>query len=78
MNKKTVAVEDGLTEIKETLQKEGYKVVTPSQAQSAAVIVTTGLDNNVMNMQDITTKAPVVNASGKTTQEVFKEIKQFT
>lgn len=76
--KKIVAVEEGLTPVKEYLSSKGYDVVTASQnnLDSCAAIVVTGLDSNVMGIEDTTTKAPVIRAHGMSPEEVYKAVEQ--
>lgn len=68
---RTIAVEDGLTPVKEFLQEKGYQVVSIRQGKNADAAIITGMDDNMMNMQDIVVDAPVVNAQGMTPQEVL-------
>lgn len=75
--KKRVAVEGSLTGIKSFLKNEGFEVVSPGQGQQVDAIITTGLDNNVMDMQDITTKAAVIDASGKTAEEILQRLQEI-
>lgn len=73
-----IAVEEGISNaVMDTLKKQGYEIVSPYRGQNVDVIITTGLDNNVMNMQDISTKAPVIDASGKTPEEILKRVKEL-
>lgn len=62
---KRVTVEEGLTGVKDLLEEEGYEVVSPGRSQGVMAVVCTGLDNNSMNMQDINTEVPVIDAAGK-------------
>lgn len=73
---KTIAVEDSLTGVRDLLEKNGYDVVGLSRQRDADVIVVTGLDNNVMNMQDRTTNVPVIDATGKTPEEILANLRQ--
>jgi len=71
-----VAVDQGLpTELGEALKKEGYEVISPYRGQDVDAIITTGLDNNVMGMQDIKDTAPVINASGKSPGEIIERLR---
>ncbi|MDK2888600.1 Uncharacterised protein family (UPF0180) [Desulfofundulus australicus DSM 11792] len=76
MNKK-VAVEESLTGLKELLEEEGYTVVSPGSQEEVLAMVVTGLDNNTMNMQDINTRAPVIEMAGKTPEQVLARIKEL-
>lgn len=74
---KTIAVEDSLTGVRELLEKNGYAVVGLSRQRDADAIVVTGLDNNALNIQGRTTKAPVIDATGKTPEEILISLRQY-
>ncbi len=73
--KKKIAVDESLFNVKKKLSEEGYDVVNAMNYEMADALVVTGMDNNMMNMQETDTKAPVIDASGKTTNEIYSEIK---
>lgn len=72
---KLVAVENNLGGIESILEKEGYHVVKPG-SKFADAYVLSGMDNNVMNMQDIISDAKVIDARGKTPEEVLEELRK--
>ncbi|RKO65525.1 YkuS family protein [Desulfofundulus salinus] len=74
---KKIAVEENLTGLRELLREQGYTVVNPGNSENVLAIVVTGLDNNTMNMQDITTKVPVIDAAGKTPDQILSRIKEL-
>jgi len=69
-----VAVDDDLSGIKDRLRQEGYQVVEMDQAAAADVVVTSGLDKNVMGYHDIVTRGRIVEARGRTPEEVVREV----
>jgi hypothetical protein len=73
-----VAVERTLTDISKMLRDNGYDVVELGNWQNMVdAVVITGLDANFLNDQSKTiTGAPVINADGMTTQEVFHAVHQ--
>jgi len=74
--KKIVAVEEGLSSsIKSALVKEGYTVVKPGADGKIDATVITGIDDNVMGMQDITGKSVVIEATGKTADQILRDLK---
>lgn len=74
--KKIIAVEEGLSKsIKETVEKEGYTVVRPGSAAKVDATIISGMDDNIMGMQDIFGKSPVIDAAGKTAEQVLDELK---
>lgn len=74
---KKIAVEENLTGLRELLRKQGYTVVNPGGDENVLAVVVTGLDNNTMNMQDITTKVPVIDAAGKTPDQILARIREL-
>lgn len=76
---KTIAVEDNLTPVKSFLAARGCRIVDVEEAKSRQVdaVVLSGSDRNLMGMQDIIVAAPVINASGKTPQEVWEDIQRY-
>lgn len=73
---KVIAVQEGLSgSIKSALEKEGYKVVKPGTAGNIDAAIVTGMDANVMGMQDITDKSAVIDTSGKTADQILIDLK---
>lgn len=77
MQNSKIAVEDQLTNVKKMLEERGYTVVSPKNAGDVTAVVVTGMDNNLMNMQNITTKAPVIDATGKDLYEILSLIREL-
>jgi len=74
-----IAVEDGLSNVKEALRAEGYKVTSlaPGQMQGVGAVVVTGLSSNFMGIHDTNgNQFPVIDASGKTVDEVIRQVKE--
>lgn len=71
-----VAVEHSLTDISKMLRDNGFDVVELGNwQQQVDAVVITGLDENIMGIQSKSiTGAPVINADGMTTMEVFHEV----
>jgi hypothetical protein len=59
------------------LQEKGYTVVNTAAGQDVMAVVVSGADNNLMNVQDATTKAPVIDASGKTPEQILSRIQKL-
>lgn len=74
-----IAVEKVLNNIADVLETEGYDVVSLENAdfESVDAIVVSGADINLMNMQDVATNVPVINASGKTANEILVELENL-
>ncbi|MDP4084932.1 MAG: YkuS family protein [Bacillota bacterium] len=72
-----IGVEQSLTNVQQALREKGYDVVElkqESDAKSCDCCVVTGLDSNVMGMQDTYTKGSVIDANGLSADEVCKEV----
>ena len=71
-----IAVERILSNLAEVLEVEGYEVVflDDSNINSVDAIVVGGSDINLLNIQDAATDVPVINAAGKTFNEIIEEL----
>lgn len=76
---KTVAVEEGLTPVREYLESQGCQVVDMSNGQNqpsgASVMVVTGMDKNLMGMQSVQQNIPVISAEGLSPEDVYNRVK---
>lgn len=72
-----IAVDDNLSNVKKMLQERGYTVVSSKDAGGASAFVVDGMDNNLMDIQDITTEASVIDASGKSSYEILSLIREM-
>lgn len=76
-----IGVEESLTNVQQALQEKGYQVVTLNAEHDAAdcdCCVISGQDRNVMGMQDAITDAPVIDAHGKSAEEVIQAVEERT
>jgi Uncharacterised protein family (UPF0180) len=71
-----VAVEDSLRPVKERLRAGGYDVVSLAGGVAADVraIVVNGLDDQFLGRQDVSARVPVINADGRSAEEVASEV----
>ncbi|MFK4997844.1 YkuS family protein [Bacillus sp. N9] len=72
-----IGVEQGLTNVQQALNEKGYDVVplhNESDANGCDCCVVSGIDSNVMGMQTISIEGPVIEASGRSADEVCQEI----
>ncbi|KMY54150.1 hypothetical protein AC623_09565 [Bacillus sp. FJAT-27231] len=77
--KKRIAVEQSLTNVTQALREKGYDVVdlkTVEDLKNCSACVITGIDSNIMGMQDTFTEAPVIEANGLSADEVCREIEE--
>lgn len=74
-----IGLEETLSNLAEVLETEGYEVVilNDSNMSSVDAIILGGADINLMNMQDVVTDVPVINATGKTFNEIIKELEMM-
>ena len=74
---KRIAVEDSLINISDYLINQGCDVCSLTEEKNldrCDAVVITGEDENFMGIHDTLTKAIVIDAAGKTAQEVYEEI----
>ncbi|QJW46707.1 YkuS family protein [bacterium BFN5] len=74
-----IAIEKNLSRLADLLETEGYDVVSldNTNIESVDAIVVSGADNNLLNMQDILVHVPIINASGKSTDEILDELERL-
>lgn len=80
LSRATVAIENQLTPYSQALSDAGYRVVplTDTTLKSAEAVVVQGSDDNFLGIEDPLTKAPIINATGLTAQQVVNEVKRRT
>lgn len=77
-----VAVSPALSHLKRYLSSQGIEVVNFDQGNlehledEISAIVVSGSDLNILGMQNIVAKVPVISAEGRTAEEVSAEIKE--
>jgi len=72
-----IGVEQSLSDVQQALRDRGHNVIELKQendTQGCDCCVVSGLDINVMGMQDTATKASVINADGITAEEVCQAV----
>ncbi|AIS52051.1 hypothetical protein TKV_c08690 [Thermoanaerobacter kivui] len=81
---KKVAVESQLSNIKNYLKERGYEVVeleeyllSKNNFNAYDAVVITGQSRNMLGMDDISTKAAVIDATGMTPFDVEERIKRL-
>ena len=81
---KSIAVEKGLSNIKDYLTKEGYRVYEIDMTQKDNkdfmsgfdAVVLTGLNTNIMGIQTTSSRTPIIEASGLTPEDVKAAIER--
>lgn len=81
--RKKVAVESSLSNVSDYLTNQGFDVLEFQHNQEIKgkiaevdAVVVTGMDENLLGIQDIETSAPVIEASGLTPAEIGAMIDQ--
>ncbi|OZI12286.1 YkuS family protein [Bacillus sp. FJAT-42315] len=72
-----IGVELTLQNVKQALQEKGHQVVdlkNESDIQQCDCCVITGLDANLMGIQEALTKRSIIEASGRSAEEVCQEV----
>lgn len=74
-----IAIESTLSTLADILETKGYEVVDLNENNLVGIdaIIVGGSDINVMNMQDSLTDVPVINASGKSFNEIIEELSRM-
>jgi len=81
---KNIAVQKGLTHVINYLKSAGYRVFEFDTSQKNRsdffddfdAVVFTGLNNNVMGIQNTRVNVPFIEASGKTPEEIKEAIER--
>jgi len=71
-----IAVEDTLSPVVEALRGRGYSVVElgGEDARRAEAVVVSGQEDNLMGIRTIETRVPVINAEGRTVDEIVRDV----
>ncbi|MBC7341408.1 MAG: YkuS family protein [Clostridia bacterium] len=77
--KPVVAVDEDLAPVRQELEAQGFDVVGIGEApwEQVSAVVVSGSANNLAQMEDIHTKAPVIDARGKTAQEIARDLQEL-
>ena len=70
-----IAVDDQMAGVKRALEERGHQVQDLSRGWTKAAVVVSGLDTNVMGMQDIAVNAPVIDAAGRDIDEIVADVR---
>lgn len=80
---KKVAVEKNLHNVKQYFESQGFQVDTIHDTELDTIgtvskydaIIISGGNKDFMGIEDTNTKAPIINAAGKTAEEIYDSIK---
>lgn len=77
MVRHTIALDDKVSYLRDPLARAGFQVVGMADGLGRAdAAVTSGLSQDLTGAQDIKTNAPVINATGKSPEEVIAALKE--
>ncbi|NLY17575.1 MAG: YkuS family protein [Clostridiaceae bacterium] len=78
-----IAVQKGLTPVKEYLADHGYDVETfevndhlETKNNNFDAIIVTGLNTNSLGINETATNAPIIDATGMTPEEIHEQLQQ--
>lgn len=74
-----IAVEKNLSRLVDLLENEGYEVVDLDGASLDTVdaVVVSGADNNLMGIQDALSDVPIIDATGKSADDILAELEKL-
>jgi len=75
---KRIAVEEGLTNVVQALQEEGFEVTRLNEGRlsDVAAAVVSGMSNNFMGIADTDgNQMPVIDAAGRTAEEIVESVR---
>ncbi|MGE5474926.1 MAG: YkuS family protein [Ignavibacteriales bacterium] len=81
---KNIGIEKGLTSVKNYLNQRGYMASEidfthkndPSFIKNLDAIVLTGIDDNFLGVQNVTTNIPIIEATGLSPEEIVNLIER--
>ncbi len=80
---KRVAIEDALGNVSKYLSEQGYEIVsldphtqTGAELQNCDAIVVSGGDSDLMGINNVLTKSPVIEARGMSPEQVHDELQR--
>ncbi len=82
--KKRVAVEQTLTNVGQFLSEKGYEIASldplsesKAELHNVSAVVISGQDENLLGMEDLQTRTPVIDARGMTAEEVYERLQEL-
>jgi len=77
MRNNLIAVDDKLENVRQFLTDRGYHVVPlDPDISSVAAVVVSGMDEDYLGVQSMSTVAPVIDARGKAPEEILSDIEE--
>jgi hypothetical protein len=83
VDKRRVAIESSLDNMRDYLAEKGYEVVqldphtqTGIELKNCDAVLISGMDDNLMGMTTIKTESPVIDVKGMSPSEVLNRLEQ--
>lgn len=77
MQRHTVAVEEGLSHIRQALKEEGYKVIDLDDGLgNAEAYVITGMDEDMSGVEEMVADGFIVDATGRQAEEILYDLEK--
>lgn len=76
--RRKVALAEGLGGLDTYFRRRGYEVLPPERAEDASALVVSGATDNFTGDERRKTGVPVINAEGKTPEEIFHQVERAT
>ncbi len=75
--KGTVAVSQDLTNVRDALERDGYRVIDlDEKGMEADLIIMSGMKRDILGIQDIRVDVPVIDASGRQAEEILYDVEK--
>jgi len=71
-----VALAEGLGDLDAYFRRMGYEVLPPERADDASALVISGATDNFTGDERRKTGVPVINAEGKTPEEILAQVER--
>ncbi|MGE5575586.1 MAG: YkuS family protein [Syntrophothermus sp.] len=78
MRQKRIAVSNELGNIRQMLKDEGYVVIGPEEGmEDVEAVIISGVDKDLLGIEDRVTNAPVINADGRQPEEILYQLRKY-
>ena len=75
--RRIIALEDTLEDYRDILSKEGYEVRGMDEGlENVDAVIVSGMEENIMGMQDRRTGAFIINARGRQPEEILYDLEK--
>jgi hypothetical protein len=75
--KGTIAVSQELGNVRQALEKEGYRVVDlEEEGDGAEIMIISGLNKDMAGIETIARDVPIIDASGRQAEEILHDVEK--